>query len=75
VLSGSILEDLSPHARVATAVAPFVLAILLRFLFGSNRLTRVLLSLSTVWFAVNVLLAPFSARMQQDILQLRGIFR
>jgi hypothetical protein len=75
VLSGSIFDDLSPHARVATAVAPFVLAILLRFLFGSNRLTRVLLSLSTVWFAINVLLAPFSTRMQQDILQLRGIFR
>jgi hypothetical protein len=35
----------------------------------------VLLSLGTVWFAVNVLLAPFSTRMQQDILELRGIFR
>ena len=75
MLSVSILEDLSPHARVATAVAPCVLAILLRFLLGNNRLTRVLLSLGTVWFAVNVLLAPFSTRMQQDILELRGIFR
>jgi hypothetical protein len=71
----SLLEDLSPHARVATAVAPFVLAILLRVVLGRNRLTRMLISLGTMWFAINVLMAPYSARMTQDIQDLRYIFR
>ena len=71
----SLLEDLSPHARVATAVAPFVLAILLRIVLGRNRLTRLLISLGTMWFAINVLMAPYSARMTQDLQNLQYIFR
>ena len=72
----SILEDLSPHARVATAVAPFVGAMLLRLLLGKNRLTRALISLGTMWFAINVLAAPYSERMRQDIVDLQhNIFR
>jgi hypothetical protein len=71
----SLLQDLSPHARVATAVAPFVIAIALRLALGKNKLTRTLISLGTMWFAINILAAPYSARMQQDIQNLQYIFR
>ena len=71
----SIFEDLSPHARVATAVLPFVAAMLLRLILGKNRLTQVLVSVSTTWFAVNVLMAPLSEGMRRDILDLRSWFR
>ena len=70
-----IIEDLSPHAGVATAALPFVAAILLRIVFGKNWATRVLLSVSTTWFAINVLMAPFSEGMRRDILDLRSWFR
>jgi hypothetical protein len=75
VLVAGIFEDLSPHARVANAVLPFVAAMLLRILLGTNRLTRVLLSISTTWFAINVLMAPLSEGMRRDILDLRSWFR
>jgi hypothetical protein len=71
----SLFEDLSPHARVATAVAPFAAAVVLRVVLGKNRLTRALISLGTMWFAINVLMAPYSARMRQDITDLRYFFR
>jgi hypothetical protein len=71
----SVIEDLSPHARVATAVVPFFMAMLLRVALGGNKLTRMLISLGTMWFAVNVLAAPYSARMRQDIVDLQYIFR
>lgn len=71
----SLLEELSPHARVATAVAPFVVALALRAMLGKNRLTGMLISIGTMWFAVNVLMAPYSARMRQDLLNLQYIFR
>jgi hypothetical protein len=74
VLSASIFEDFSPHARVATAVAPFLFAILMRLFLGKNKFTRILLSVGTMWFAVNVLLAPYSAAMRQDLMKLRFIF-
>jgi hypothetical protein len=70
----SLLEELSPHARVATAIFPFVLAVVLRVLLGRNRMTRALISLGTMWFVMNILLAPYSTRMQQDIYQLRSKF-
>jgi hypothetical protein len=75
VLPADIFEDLSPHTRVATAVLPFVAVMLLRLVLGSNRLTRVLISLSTTWFVVNVLMAPFSDGMRRDIVGLRSWFR
>lgn len=71
----SLFEDLSPHARVATAVMPFVLAVVLRIVLGRNRVTRALVSLGTMWFVMNVLMAPYSVRMRQDIHELRSIFR
>jgi hypothetical protein len=70
-----IFEDLSPHARVATAVLPFVAVMLLRLVLGKNRLTEVLISLSTTWFVINVLMAPYSEGMRRDILDLRSWFR
>ena len=75
MLPASVFEDLSPHARVATAVLPFVAAIVLRLLLGKNQVTRVLLSISTTWFAINVLMAPLSEGMRRDILDVRSWFR
>jgi hypothetical protein len=55
---------------------PEVAAIVCRLLFGKNRVTRVLLSVSTVWFAVNVFMAPYSYGMRQDLVNLRrAMFR
>jgi hypothetical protein len=70
-----IFEDLSPHARAANAILPFAGAMLLRFVLGKNRLTQVLISLSTTWFVINVLMAPLSEGMRRDILDLRSWFR
>jgi hypothetical protein len=67
--------DLSPYARVSTAIVPFVAAIVLRLMFGKNRVTRMLLSLSTTWFAINVLMAPYSTGMREDLSNLRSLFR
>jgi hypothetical protein len=75
VMLGSILTHLSPYARVLTAVMPFLLAIAIRCIYGKNRVTQVLLSISTMWFAVNILLAPYSAGMQRDLAQVRAWFR
>ena len=75
MLPAGIFEDWSPHARVVTAVLPFAAAMLLRLILGKNRMTRVLISLGTTWFAVNVLMAPLSERMQRDIFNVRSWFR
>jgi hypothetical protein len=75
MLPGTILDDLSPYLRVTTAVAPFLMAIGLRLLLGGNALTRWLMTLSVAWFAANILMAPYSARMRQDIQGLRFVFR
>ena len=73
---GAILDRLSPYARVVTAVVPFLAAIVLRLMFGKNRMTRALLSISTMWFAANVFMAPYSYSMRQDLLNLgRAVFR
>jgi len=70
-----LLDDLSPHARVLTAVAPFLIAILVRVFAGRTKMASLLFSVSTIWFAINVLLAPYSVRMRQEILELRSLFR
>jgi hypothetical protein len=64
------LDGLSPYARVGTAVMPFVAALLFRLLMGRSRLASMLISVTITWFAVSILLAPFSPRLQQDLLQL-----
>jgi hypothetical protein len=68
------LDDLTPHARVVTAVVPFVIAILVRVFVGKTKMTSLLFSASTIWFAINVLMVPYSSRMQQEILQIRTLF-
>jgi len=42
---------------------------------GKNRFTRAMLSLATMWFAINILLAPYSVEMQREIIDLGGHFR
>jgi len=58
---------------VATAVLPFAIAVAMRVVLGANRLTRWLISLSVMWFAANVLMAPYSAGMREDIQNLRTL--
>ena len=67
---GSLVDAISPHARVATALIPFLAALVLRLLFGKNRVTRTALSVATMWFAINVLIAPYSVEMRREILDL-----
>ena len=71
MLLATIFANLSPYARVVTAVLPFLGAIVLRLIFGKNRLTRALLSVSVMWFAANIFMAPYSLGMQQDLMRLR----
>lgn len=73
---GTIFDRLSPYARVVTAIVPFLAAIVLRLIFGKNKITRALLSISTIWFAANVFMAPYSYGMRQDLQNLRRtVFR
>jgi hypothetical protein len=71
----TILDDLSPQLRVATAVIPFAVAMVVRLVAGKNRYTRLAVSFGTMWFAINVLMAPYSERMRQDILNLPRMLR
>ena len=71
---GNLLEQFSPHARVATAVGPFLGAAVFRLLTGKSRLASILISVATTWFAVIILLTPMSASMQQDLLRLGAWF-
>jgi hypothetical protein len=71
-----IFDHLTPYARVVTAVLPFLAAIVIRLMFGKNRVTRALLSIGTIWFAANVFMAPYSYGMRQDLVNLRrAVFR
>lgn len=65
--AGKLFTDLGPYARIGIAIAPFLVAMLLRLLFGKNRLTGLLVTLTTMWFTVNVLVAPYSIKMQQEL--------
>lgn len=70
-----LLDEFTPHARVATAVAPFVAAMIMRIAFGRNSATRWMLTVATTWFAINVMMAPYSAGMRQDILDFVALLR
>jgi hypothetical protein len=70
VPAGKFFEELSLYARVSTAIAPFAIALLLRLLLGKNRLTGLFITVATTWLVVNVLIAPFSVRMQQELRQM-----
>ncbi|MEO8596559.1 MAG: hypothetical protein ABI759_24795 [Candidatus Solibacter sp.] len=67
------MPDLSPSVRVITAVLPFAVAVFMRVVMGSSRLTRVLISATVLWFAANVLMAPYSAPVRADIRNLRTL--
>jgi hypothetical protein len=45
----------------------------MRLVLGNNQLTRWLISLGVMWFAANILMAPYSAGMRQDIRHLRTL--
>lgn len=70
---GSILEALGPYAGAATALAPLVVSLALRLIFGKNRMTTVLLAAAGAWVAANLLMTPYSSRMQQDIAMMRAL--
>jgi len=56
----SNVESVFPFLQIATAASPFAAAAVLRLALGRNRFTEFLLSASTMWFAINLLLAPFT---------------
>jgi hypothetical protein len=66
---------LGAYARVTTALAPLALAMLLRAAFGRNRFTSRLISISTMWFLLNVLLAPYSPGMREDFQSIQSLLR
>ena len=68
-----ILEQISPHAQVATAVLPFAISVVFRLLLGKSRLMDGLVMAATAWFTLNIFVAPYSASMQQDLINLRQI--
>ena len=72
---GTPLDGLTPDQRVMTAVIPFVVAMLLRLILGRTQLTRWAITVGTMWFAINVLLAPYSTGIRQDLLELGNRFR
>lgn len=75
MLYGTPLDGLTPEQKVMTAVIPFVVAMLLRLILGRTQLTRWAITLGTMWFAINVLLAPYSTGIRQDLLDLGNRFR
>jgi len=71
VFPGGLLEHLTPHARVATAVVPFASALFFRLVTGKSRLASYLIMGTTTWFVVNILMTPFSFGMQQDLIRIK----
>jgi len=74
-MDGSFLDYLTPEMRVQVAVAPVVIAMLLRFLLGRTQFTRWSIAIGTMWFAVNVLLTPYTAGIRQDLMEVSSRFR
>jgi len=58
-----------------TAVIPFVAGMLLRLILGRTQLTRMAITVGTMWFAFNVLMAPYSTGIRLDLLDLGNKFR
>ena len=48
---------------------------LARAYLGTSNLTRWMVTLSTMWFTFNVLMAPYSAGMRQDLMDVQQMFR
>jgi len=72
--AGFFLDELTPISRVAIALAPFLAALVFRLAFGRGNLTRWLITLATMWFAINVLLAPFASGLVQEMINVRSLF-
>jgi hypothetical protein len=72
---GTVFDYLTPESRVEVAVAPVVIAMLLRFMLGRTQFTRWSIAIGTMWFAINVLLAPYSAGIRQDLMEVSARFR
>jgi hypothetical protein len=72
---GDFIDGLGPSARVATAVLPFAFAAVIRFIYGSTFFTRLLISVSVLWFSVNILAAPYSPILQPEIAKIRMLLR
>jgi hypothetical protein len=64
---GGLLDSLSPYVRVATAVMPFACAMMARIIWGKSQTMSWLITFSTVWFVINVMTAPYSAPMRQEL--------
>ena len=75
VFPGTLLDGLSPLARIAVATAPFTGTLILRIVFGNHPITRWLVTLGTIWFVLNVLMAPYSSNVRQDIMEFPTRFR
>ena len=50
---------------------PFLVVMAARIIWGKSRIMSWLITLSTLWFAINVLMAPYSPGMRQEIRNLR----
>ena len=74
MIAGIVLDSLTPLARVTIAGSPVLAAVILRVAFGRNGITRWLVTLATMWFAINVLSAPFTAGVRRDMMSVRSIF-
>jgi hypothetical protein len=57
------------------AVVPFVVAMVLRVVFGRRSWTRWFVTVATMWFAINVLLTPYSTGIRREVLGLGSSFR
>jgi hypothetical protein len=68
-------DGLTPDERVGTALAPFLVAMLLRLLLGRTQFTRWSVMVGTMWFAINILLAPYSDGVRQDLMDFSSRFR
>jgi hypothetical protein len=66
-MMGGLYAELLPAAHVGVAAAPFAAAMLFRLVVGRGRTAGALLSLTTMWFLVNVLIAPYSIEMAQEL--------
>jgi hypothetical protein len=69
------IDVFTPERQVIVAAAPFVAAMLLRLLLGRTQFSRWVVTLGTMWFAINVLLAPYSAGIREDLFEIGQHFR
>lgn len=75
MLYGTPLDYLTPEARVETAVVPILIAMLLRLILGRTQFTRWSIAIGTMWFAMNVLMAPYADGIRQDLMEVSARFR